>query len=116
MGFYSVSQIVQDAKRHDVVVLPIDAMSSDWDHSIELLNENEQSKYGLRLGLRIVKGLHKKSADKITSSRDSSITNVFELNLKANLNEEQLGTLARAGALNSFSENKISIGQVLKLK
>ena len=106
MGFYSVSQIVQDAKRHDVVVLPVDAMSSDWDHSIELLNENEHGKCGLRLGLRIVKGLHKKSADKITSSRDSSITNVFELNLKANLNEEQLGTLARAGALNSFSENR----------
>ena len=28
------------------------------------------------------------------------------MNLKANLNEEQLGTLARAGALNSFSENR----------
>ena len=34
------------------------------------------------------------------------ITSVSELNLKAKLNEEQLGTLARAGALNSFSENR----------
>ncbi len=35
MGFYSPSQLVQDAKRHGIVVLPPDVSYSDWDSSLE---------------------------------------------------------------------------------
>jgi error-prone DNA polymerase len=34
MGFYSPSQLVQDAGRHGVVVLPIDVNHSEWDHQL----------------------------------------------------------------------------------
>ena len=34
MGFYSPSQLVQDARRHGVEVLPPDVSHSDWDCTI----------------------------------------------------------------------------------
>ena len=36
MGFYSPSQLVQDARRHRVVVQPVDVMHSDWDATMHL--------------------------------------------------------------------------------
>ncbi|BFM04898.1 error-prone DNA polymerase [Halioxenophilus aromaticivorans] len=35
MGFYSPSQLVQDAQRHGVIVLPVDVTVSQWDHTLE---------------------------------------------------------------------------------
>ncbi|HEX7324848.1 MAG TPA: error-prone DNA polymerase [Rhodanobacteraceae bacterium] len=35
MGFYSASQIVQDARRHGVRVYPVDVRASDWDCTLE---------------------------------------------------------------------------------
>ena len=36
MGFYSPSSLVEDARRHNVEVRPIDFTKSRWDHSIEM--------------------------------------------------------------------------------
>ena len=36
MGFYSVGTLIEDARRHGVVVRPIDLRTSAWDHSLEL--------------------------------------------------------------------------------
>ncbi|HZM35449.1 MAG TPA: error-prone DNA polymerase, partial [Burkholderiales bacterium] len=49
MGFYAPAQLVQDARRHGVEVLPPDVNASDWDCTLE--------GGALRLGLRLVKGL-----------------------------------------------------------
>ncbi len=58
MGFYQPAQIVIDARKHGVVVLPVDVNFSKWDNSLE-------GKYGsycaLRLGFRQVKGLREES-------------------------------------------------------
>lgn len=35
MGFYTPSQLVQDARRHGVDVRPVDVMASDWDCTLE---------------------------------------------------------------------------------
>ncbi|MGC9161911.1 MAG: error-prone DNA polymerase, partial [Acidithiobacillus sp.] len=35
MGFYTPSQLVQDAKRHGVIVRPVDVLYSDWDCTLE---------------------------------------------------------------------------------
>jgi error-prone DNA polymerase len=57
MGFYAPSQLVQDARRHGVEVLPVDATVSDWDCILEktpLLPEGEPGIRGalLRAGER----------------------------------------------------------------
>ena len=36
MGFYSVGTLIEDARRHGVVMRPIDLTTSAWDHSLEL--------------------------------------------------------------------------------
>jgi DNA polymerase III alpha subunit len=35
LGFYTPSQLVQDARRHHIEVRPIDVTTSDWDCTLE---------------------------------------------------------------------------------
>ena len=39
MGFYQPSQLIQDAQRHGVRVLPVDVMVSDWDCALEEIRQ-----------------------------------------------------------------------------
>ena len=65
LGFYSPSQLVQDAKRHGVEVRRADVMDSDWDCSLEGLPRP----HALRLGLRLIAGLKAESANRILAAR-----------------------------------------------
>jgi len=56
MGFYAPATLVEDAKRHQVEVRPIDVLHSDWDCTLEPL-EGVGERFALRMGLRYVKGL-----------------------------------------------------------
>jgi error-prone DNA polymerase len=40
MGFYSVGTLIEDARRHGVIVNPVDLTKSSWDHTLE--NETEK--------------------------------------------------------------------------
>lgn len=63
MGFYAPAQLVADARRHGVTVLPPDVNDSDWDCSLQGAERN------LRLGLRQVAGLPRVVADAIVAER-----------------------------------------------
>lgn len=39
MGFYAPAQLVQDAQHHDVQVHPVDVMHSDWDCTLEQMEQ-----------------------------------------------------------------------------
>jgi error-prone DNA polymerase len=52
MGFYGPSQLVQDARRHGVVVLPVDVGASDWDCTLER-DPSASDAGGLRAPLRL---------------------------------------------------------------
>ena len=54
MGFYQPAQIVIDARKHGVVVRPVDINHSDWDNTLE---ERSGDYCALRLGFRQMKGL-----------------------------------------------------------
>jgi error-prone DNA polymerase len=79
MGFYAPSQLVQDAQRHDVQVLPPDVLVSEWDCTLEPqcgssreeggVRGEEQSSPALRLGLRMVKGLSQAAAERLVEAR-----------------------------------------------
>ena len=64
MGFYQPAQLVQDARRHGVTVLPADVRYSDWDCALERDTENAPL---LRLGLRLIKGLGQQAAERIAT-------------------------------------------------
>ncbi|RBL66469.1 error-prone DNA polymerase, partial [Pseudomonas sp. MWU13-2625] len=55
MGFYSTSQLIQDAKRHGVTVLPADVAISNWESSLEYLEDGRRPV--VRLGLSLLHGM-----------------------------------------------------------
>ena len=41
MGFYAPAQLIRDARRHGVRVLPVDATSSEWNCTLEALDDRK---------------------------------------------------------------------------
>jgi error-prone DNA polymerase len=119
MGFYAPSQLVQDARRHGVEVLPVDATVSDWDCILEktplLPEEGSQRSCGgggrnracVRLGLRMISGFAEAVADRIVAARrECPFASVEDLARRAGLNRRDLRLLASAGALRSLSDHR----------
>lgn len=104
MGFYSASQLVQDAQRHSVTVRPVDINTSAWDCSLE---PDEAGAPALRLGLRMVKGLSEDAGARIVTARaDGVFTEVQQLRERAGLDRGELGALASAGALKPIAGDR----------
>lgn len=103
MGFYSASQLTQDARRHGVEVRPVDVNKSDWDSTLE---RNEQDEAALRLGLRQVKGLPEKAGEAIVRQRQSGYQSIQLLLERTGLNRCELSALAAAGALKSLAGHR----------
>ncbi|MGB2155120.1 MAG: error-prone DNA polymerase, partial [Porticoccaceae bacterium] len=101
MGFYSASQLVQDARRHQISVEPIDVLHSYWDHSLEGGSNNPR----LRLGFRLIKGLAYSAAEKILTS-DRQFKTIAQLTSSTGLSRAELSLLSSAGALKSLTQNR----------
>lgn len=107
MGFYSPAQLIQDAKRHNIEVLGIDINRSSWSHTLEQIPSSPSRQPALRLGFRLVKGLHEAAAEAIVAARQACpFSNVDDLSLRTGISQQYLGFLARAGALNSLSRHR----------
>jgi error-prone DNA polymerase len=103
LGFYSPSQLVQDAQRHGVTVLPPDVMNSDWDCTLE----ETGSGLAVRLGLRLVKSLQQASALAVMKARsETPFDSAEDLSLRAGLNQQQMTALAAGDALMSLSGHR----------
>lgn len=108
MGFYRPSQLLQDAQRHGVKILPIDVSHSAWDcHLVAGEGANAGSEgYGqpaLRLGLRLVAGLSKAGALRLLAIRMAEpYVSVQDLADRAVLVGADLEALAAADALKSL--------------
>ncbi len=104
MGFYSPSQLVQDARRHGIAVRPADVAHSAWDHGLE---SDTTGTPALRLGLRLVRGLHQGAATRLVQARGERLfADVEDLARRADLDRGQLAALADAGALRSFGSHR----------
>jgi error-prone DNA polymerase len=107
MGFYSPSQLLQDARRHGVTVLPIDINQSDWDHQLLDGRATEQSQPPMRLGLRLVKGLSKEGARRIMEARQQApFRQISNLRQRARLDRRDMEALADADTLASLSGHR----------
>jgi error-prone DNA polymerase len=97
MGFYSASQLTQDARRHGVEVRAVDINRSDWDCTLEVRSNGQAA---LRLGLRMVKGLAEEAGRRIVGQRRTDGYHSIQALLEAaELDRRELGVLASAGAL-----------------
>jgi error-prone DNA polymerase len=105
MGFYSPSQLVQDAKRHGVEVLPVDVTISDWDSSLEQLAH--AGRPAVRLGLSLLRGMKDGAAERIGIARqDRPFASVQDLAHRAQLDRRDLHVLADANALAALAGNR----------
>jgi error-prone DNA polymerase len=66
LGFYTPSQLVQDAKRHGVEVRAVDVMASEWNCTLE---ETAGEQPAVRLGLRLVSGLSSDAGQRLVAAR-----------------------------------------------
>ena len=71
MGFYTPATIVEDAKRHHVVVRSIDIQTSAWQCTLESCKESIGG-FAVRMGLRYVKGLGEGEWERIGQARQSA--------------------------------------------
>ncbi|MBT8150712.1 MAG: error-prone DNA polymerase, partial [Gammaproteobacteria bacterium] len=116
MGFYSPSQLVQDARRHNINVLPIDVQYSNWDCSLEFgEHENNTAKQksasnkqpAIRLGLRSVKGLAEEAGQGIANARcKRAFSNLADMVERAGLDQHNRRALLRANACASLTGHR----------
>jgi error-prone DNA polymerase len=108
MGFYASATIVEDAKRHYVVVRPIDVQASDWECTLESCGESAGG-LAVRMGLRYVKGLGEADWEKLAQARRATrFSSLEDFVRRATLDEGVLSALAEAGALESFNIDRRS--------
>jgi error-prone DNA polymerase len=98
MGFYQPAQIVIDARKHGVEVLPVDVNHSLWDNTLE----NCAGKYrSMRIGFRQIKGFKQEDADLLVRSRKEAYASVQSLR-EVGLSDAVLERLADADAFRSM--------------
>ncbi|MBI2532578.1 MAG: DNA polymerase III subunit alpha [Deltaproteobacteria bacterium] len=130
MGFYAPATIVEDAKRHRVIVRPIDAQSnakrhrvvvrpidvqsSSWQCSLEPCG---QSDFAVRMGLRYVKGLGEGDWERLDLARRlASFTSLEDFVRRSGLDEAALNGLAEAGAFDGLGvERRAALWDVRRL-
>ncbi|MEB2314434.1 MAG: error-prone DNA polymerase [Sorangiineae bacterium] len=120
MGFYSPSSIIQDAQRHGVIVRDVSVTRSEWDATLEPLEEatgegdglpvrrgTARSDRALRLGLRLIKGFGEAAARRVVGARrEAALASVEELARRARLRRDELDALAESGALEPLASGR----------
>lgn len=125
MGFYTPSQLVQDARRHGVDVRPVDVMASDCDCTLEMREPDFVSPHlharhaacqgrqdgrgqpAVRLGLSRIEGLSQAGAARVVAARAvRPFTSVEDLALRAELDTRDMAALAGAEALRALAGHR----------
>ncbi len=103
MGFYAPAQIVRDARDHGVEVRPTDVNHSEWDCTLEGGAERVPGgPFALRLGLRQIRGLKEKDAERVTAGRLPGYRTPLDLWRRTGLPSAVLTRLAAADAFTSM--------------
>jgi error-prone DNA polymerase len=108
MGFYSPSQLVQDARRHGIEVRPVDVAISGWDSSLEEYDPVDRARQpAVRLGLSLQRGLSREVAERIEDARAiRPFESVADLARRARLDRGDLQVLAASNALRSLAGHR----------
>ena len=95
MGFYVPAQIVRDAQDHRVEIRPVCVNASRWDCTLEPTADD--SRFAVRLGLRMVKGLANANAAAIVGARaDTPFASIDDLWRRAGVPVAALVQIAEA--------------------
>ncbi|WP_434604229.1 error-prone DNA polymerase [Pseudomonas sp. R1-7] len=104
MGFYSPDQILQDARRHQLQIHPVDVRASDWECSLEPMEGRQPA---IRMGFRLIKGFREDDARRIEAARRQRLfIDVADLGERARLDARALEQLADADALRGLAGDR----------
>ncbi|MBD9429298.1 error-prone DNA polymerase [Achromobacter sp. ACM03] len=122
MGFYAPAQLVQDARRHGVCVLPADVTVSGWDSALETLPDGhpgarrpphphapaaDGTRPAVRLGLSLIQGMREDAARRIEDARAASpFADTGDLARRAALTRHDLNALAAGDALRTLAGHR----------
>ncbi|PTO90364.1 error-prone DNA polymerase [Vibrio splendidus] len=102
MGFYSPSQLVQDAQRHNVVVLPVCVNASQDNHIVV----EHQNGLAIRLGLRQIKGFSEHGIQSVLANRPQTGYRHPSQVKQLSMNKKDIEILASANALHNVSGDR----------
>jgi error-prone DNA polymerase len=104
MGFYRPAQLIQDARRHGVRVLPVDVCASGWDSHLHF---DGRERPAVRLGLREINGLAQAVGERIAAARQAApFEALSDLAARADLSRPELDRLAAADALKTLAGHR----------
>lgn len=105
MGFYAPAQLVADARRHGVEVLPADVNHSNWECTLEKGEGGGGKGEGtaLRLGLCMLQGMSETYAERVEQTRRQGLFRSLEdFTQRTGLSRAVASRLAKAGAFGSL--------------
>lgn len=104
MGFYSPSQLIQDARRHGVTIFPVDINQSCYEYTLE---KDAQGKTGIRVGFIAIGSLNTEKAQTIEIFRgEQPFTSLQDILKRTTLNDTDLENLASADAFLTIVGNR----------
>lgn len=119
LGFYAPAQLVAEAKRQGVEVLPVDINASDWnctmeeqparhdDHNVKPELRNSTSWFALRLGFRHIRGLPQQVAETIMRVRKEELfTSQESFAQRTGIRRQDLALLAKADVFHSLKTTR----------
>jgi error-prone DNA polymerase len=103
MGFYQPAQLLEQAKRQHVPILPVDVIVSEHKCTLERVAQG----IAIRLGMRLVKGLRDDEAQRIVAARkERAFTSMAEVVQRAGLSPRATRVLAMCGAFRDLTEHR----------
>lgn len=119
MGFYSPATLIDDAKRHGLLVLPVCVQASGWEctlvsgvESLASFGRRQPGDVGvrshaLRMGLRYVKGLSESFATRILDARrERAFASVDDFVIRTDCDDRMRTRLAEAGAFEAMEPGR----------
>lgn len=104
MGFYAPGQIIQDARRHDVSILPVNINKSDW---VCTLSYTKSKGLAIQLGFNQVKGLSEQRMEKLMRERNHEpFACIASLRQRTGLFKNELRALTKSGALSELEPDR----------
>ncbi len=103
MGFYAPAQIVRDAREHLIIVRPVDVSFSNWDCTLEVVDDGI---HAVRLGFRQLDGLREDVLREFVAKREHlPVFESLEDVRRAGLSVAVLERLAAGDALRSVASD-----------
>ena len=110
MGFYAPAQLVADAQKHGVNVLPVDVNHSDWDCTLEkgMTETGGEDPRSLRLGFRVISGFRRELLQRSLKAarQDGPFTSISEFTQRTRLGQAVIAQLSQADAFGSLNQDR----------